>query len=152
MKIYQISQLMHQRLDARYGRGEVEAIARMVMQEVLNYSTVDTVLRAQNDAPGFFDDPAVRQAWCGCLWMGASMGHVDPLKEVNAAATRIANNITTQEQEASEYNGNNFDEILKQRKKEVAEQREMMQELGIATGRNENRDADETEDEEKEDE
>ena len=56
MKIYQISQLMHQRLDARYGRGEVEAIARMVMQEVLNYSTVDTVLRAQNDAPGFFDD------------------------------------------------------------------------------------------------
>ena len=42
------------------------------------------------DAPGFFDDPAIRQAWCGCLWMGASMGHVDPLKEVNAAATRIA--------------------------------------------------------------
>ena len=84
--------------------------------------------------------------------MGASMGHVDPLKEVNAAAARIANNITTQEQEASEYNGNNFDEILKQRKKEVAEQREMMQELGIGTGRNENRDADETEDEEKEDE
>lgn len=51
------------------------------------------------------------------------MGHVDPLKEVNAAATRIANNITTQEQEASEYNGNNWDENVKQRKKEIAELR-----------------------------
>ena len=85
----------------------------------------EAVASGRIDAPGFFDDPAVRQAWCGCLWMGASMGHVDPLKEVNAAAARIANNITTQEQEASEYNGNNFDEVLKQRKKEVAAQQEM---------------------------
>lgn len=71
------------------------------------------------DAPGFFDDPAIRQAWCGCLWMGASMGHVDPLKEVNAAATRIANNITTQEQEASEYNGNDWAANVRQRRKEL---------------------------------
>lgn len=71
------------------------------------------------DAPGFFDDPAIRQAWCGCLWMGASMGHVDPLKEVNAAATRIANNISTQEQEASEYNGNDWAANVRQRRKEI---------------------------------
>ena len=81
------------------------------------------------EAPGFFDDPAVRQAWCGCLWMGASMGHVDPLKEVNAAAARIANNITTQEQEAMEYNGNNWDEIVKQRTKEVRETASLMQQI-----------------------
>lgn len=90
----------------------------------------EAVATGRIDAPRFFDDPAVRQAWCGCLWMGASMGHVDPLKEVNAATVRIANNITTQEQEASEYNGNNFDEIMKQRKKEVAMQRELGQEAG----------------------
>lgn len=91
----------------------------------------EAVATGRIEAPGFFDDPAIRQAWCGCLWMGASMGHVDPLKEANAAATRIANNLTTQEQEASEYNGNNFDEIMKQRKKEVAMQRELTQETGI---------------------
>lgn len=90
----------------------------------------EAVATGRIEAPGFFDDPAIRQAWCGCLWMGASMGHVDPLKEANAAATRIANNLTTQEQEASEYNGNNFDEIMKQRKKEVAMQRELGQEAG----------------------
>lgn len=72
------------------------------------------------DAPGFFDDPIIRDAWCGCQWMGASMGHVDPLKEVNAAEKRIQNNISTQEQEASEYNGNDWSANVRQRKKEIA--------------------------------
>lgn len=71
------------------------------------------------EAPGYFDDPAVRQAWCGCLWMGASMGHVDPLKEVKAASERINLNISTQEQEASEYNGNDWNANIRQRKKEL---------------------------------
>ena len=56
MKIYEISLQMHHRLDAVYGAGEVEAMTRMVMDEVLHYSPVDTVLRAQNDAPDFFED------------------------------------------------------------------------------------------------
>ena len=80
----------------------------------------EAVATGRIEAPGFFDDPAIRQAWCGCVWMGASMGHVDPLKEVNAAATRIANNITTQEQEASEYNGNDWAANVRQRRRELA--------------------------------
>lgn len=103
----------------------------------------EAVAAGRIEAPGFFDDPAIRQAWCGCLWMGASMGHVDPLKEVNAAAARITNNLSTQEQEASEYNGNNFDEIIKQRKKEVVLQREIAREAG----QEDNRDEEEKEDE-----
>lgn len=79
----------------------------------------EAVANGRIEAPGFFDDPAVRQAWCGCMWMGASMGHVDPLKEVNAATVRIANNITTQEQEASEYNGNDWLANIRQRRKEI---------------------------------
>ena len=80
----------------------------------------EAVALGRIEAPGFFDDPAVRLAWCGCSWMGASMGHVDPLKEVNAAAARIANNITTQEQEAMEYNGNDWAANVRQRRKEIA--------------------------------
>jgi len=86
----------------------------------------EAVATGRIEAPGFFDDPAIRQAWCGCVWMGASMGHVDPLKEVNAAATRILNNITTQEQEAAEYNGNDWAANVRQRKKEIS----VMKELG----------------------
>lgn len=85
----------------------------------------EAVAAGRIDAPGFFDDPAVRLAWCGCSWMGASMGHVDPLKEVNAAEVRIRNNITTEEQEAMEYNGNDRSAIVRQRKKEIAEKAEM---------------------------
>ena len=72
------------------------------------------------DAPGFFDDPVIRQAWCGCMWMGSSMGHVDPLKEIVAASKRIELNVSTQEQEASEYNGNDWQANIIQRKKELA--------------------------------
>ena len=85
----------------------------------------EAVATGRIDAPGFFDDPAVRQAWCGCIWTGSSMGHVDPLKEVNAATIRIANNITTQEQEAAEYNGNDWAANVRQRKKEIVESKEM---------------------------
>lgn len=80
----------------------------------------EAVALGRIDAPGFFDDPAVRQAWCGCIWMGASMGHVDPLKEVNAAEKRIQLNISTEEQEASEYNGNDWNANVRQRRKEIS--------------------------------
>lgn len=85
----------------------------------------EAVATGRIDAPGFFDDPAVRQAWCGCVWMGASMGHVDPLKEVNAASARIQNNITTQEQEAAEYNGNDWAANIRQRRKELTVLRDL---------------------------
>ena len=92
----------------------------------------EAVASGRIDAPGFFEDPAVRQAWCGCMWVGASMGHVDPRKEVEAAALRIANNITTQEQEASEYNGNDWSANIRQRKKEMSVLKEMHEQFGIA--------------------
>lgn len=79
----------------------------------------EAVASGRIEAPGFFDDPAIRNAWCKCMWMGSSMGHVDPLKEVKAASERIANNISTQEQEASEYNGNDWNANIRQRKKEI---------------------------------
>lgn len=88
-------------------------------QPIYEQFLAEAVAIGRIDAPGFFDDPAIRQAWCGCSWMGASMGHVDPLKEVNAAAMRIAQNITTQEQEASEYNGNDWSANVRQRRREL---------------------------------
>lgn len=49
-------QLMHQRLDATYGQGEVDALSRMVMEEVLHYSPVDMVLRGEIEQPAFFTE------------------------------------------------------------------------------------------------
>jgi len=88
-------------------------------QPIYEQWLAEAVAAGRIEAPGFFDDPAIRQAWCGCTWMGASMGHVDPLKEVEAAERRIANNISTQAQEASEYNGNDWADIVRQRRREI---------------------------------
>lgn len=88
-------------------------------QPIYEQWLAEAVALGRIDAPGFFDDPAVRRAWCGCLWIGSSMGHVDPKKEAEAAAMRIALNISTQEQEASEYNGNDWDANVRQRRKEI---------------------------------
>lgn len=79
----------------------------------------EAVALGRIEAPGFFEDAAIREAWCGCKWMGASQGHVNPVQEANAAKTRIALNISTEEQEAAEYNGNDWNAVVRQRKKEL---------------------------------
>lgn len=95
------------------------AFNAMFNQQIYEQWLSEAVSIGRVEAPGYFDDPAIRKAWCGCSWMGASMGHVDPLKEVKAAGERIALNISTEEQEASEYNGNDWHANIRQRKVEI---------------------------------
>lgn len=88
-------------------------------QPVWEAFLAEAVALGRIEAPGFFDDPAIRRAWSGCQWNGVTMGHVDPKKEVEAAIMRIAHNMSTEEQEAAEYNGNSWQEVIRQRRKEV---------------------------------
>ncbi len=90
-------------------------------QQVWEMWLSEAVAIGRVEAPGFFDDPAIRRAWCGCMWNGVTMGHVDPKKEVEAAIMRIAHNLSTEELEAAEYNGGDWTEIVRQRRKEVSE-------------------------------
>ena len=120
----------------------------MFNQPVYEQWLAEAVAVGRIEAPGFFDDPAVRAAWCGCSWMGASMGHVDPLKEVNAAAGRIANNITTQEQEASEYNGNDWAANIRQRRREITALADLQDMANTAGGPPDENDDNDEEDEE----
>lgn len=92
---------------------------QMFNQQVWETWLSEAVANGRVEAPGFFDDPAIRRAWCGCTWNGVTMGHVDPKKEVEAAIMRIAHNMSTEEQEAAEYNGNDWSEIIRQRRKEI---------------------------------
>lgn len=72
------------------------------------------------EAPGFFDDPVIRQAWCKAEWIGTSMGQLDPLKEIKAAALKVQSNFSTQEREALEITGADYNDIIRQRKIEAA--------------------------------
>lgn len=87
----------------------------------------EAVATGRIEAPGFFEDPAIRRAWSGCMWTGVTMGHVDPKKEVEAAILRINHNLSTESLEAAEYNGGNWNEIIRERKKELEASAEIAQ-------------------------
>jgi lambda family phage portal protein len=78
-------------------------------------------------APRYFDDPVIRKAWCGAEWNGPAAGQLDPVKEVNAAKTRVDNGFSTREQETMEINGGNFDRNIQQAKRE----QKLMKEAGL---------------------
>lgn len=63
-------------------------------------------------APGFFNDPLIRAAWCGSRWDGPAQTHLDPEKEANANAMIVNQGWKTNEQVAREYYGANFAENI----------------------------------------
>lgn len=94
-------------------------------QPVYEQWLAEAVALGRIEAPGFFDDAGIRDAWCGCQWIGASQGHVNPVQEAEAAAQRVALNISTEETEALEFNGSDWAENIRQRAKEIAARREI---------------------------
>jgi len=110
------------RVVKRYRQRFIDSFNQPVYEQWLS----EAVALGRIEAPGFFDDPAVREAWCGCEWIGASQGHVNPEKEVNAARTRMELGLSTGELEAMEYNGSDWMENMAQRGKEI---RQMLNEI-----------------------
>ncbi|WP_306600751.1 phage portal protein [Geothrix sp. 21YS21S-2] len=80
-------------------------------------------------APGFFDDPAIRRAYLGCLWIGDAQSQIDPVKEGEAAALRIETGTSTLEAETIAANGGDWEENAVQQGKERARRKE----LGLVT-------------------
>ena len=96
-----------------------------VCQPIYEAWLSEAVALGRIECPGFWDDPLIRAAWCGVEWVGASMGQIDPLKEVNAAMARISTGISTREREAAEFNGSNFAENAQVLKNENALMRDI---------------------------
>ena len=75
-------------------------------------------------APGFFDDPLARWAYCQAEWHGPSQGQIDPLKEVDAAKIRIEEGLSTRARETAELTGGDFEAYHRQRTREERIRRE----------------------------
>ena len=56
-------------------------------------------------APGFFEDPIIKKAWCGSQWAGPGPGMIDPKKEIEAMQLRIALAVSTHEDEYESLHG-----------------------------------------------
>ncbi len=70
------------------------------------------------DAPGFFDDPIIREAWSGTRWIGPVQGQLDPKKEAEAAILLINRGLKTHEQVTREIGGGDWEENIAQLKHE----------------------------------
>ena len=79
----------------------------------------EAVAKGRITAPGFFNDPAVRAAWCGAEWFGPTQGHLNPMQEANAAKVRIETGISNRERESAEMNGQDWNEIQSQSAREI---------------------------------
>jgi lambda family phage portal protein len=87
----------------------------------------EAVARGRIKAPGFFNDPIKRKAWCGAEWNGPSPGQLDPVKEVTAATMRINNGLSTREKETQELTGGDFDRNIEQ----LAREKKLMESANI---------------------
>ena len=81
-------------------------------------------------APGFWDDPLVRAAWCGANWIGPTQSSLDPLKEAKADLLLASRGIKTYEQVTRERSGGSWFENVEQLKKE----NELLAEAGGVIG------------------
>ncbi|MGB8452740.1 MAG: phage portal protein [Anaerocolumna sp.] len=87
-------------------------------QPVYEMWLTEAVAIGRIKAPGFFLDPAIKKAWCRCEWNGPSAGMIDPVKEINAAKSRVELGVSTREREAMELTSTDFERNIAQLEKE----------------------------------
>ncbi|WP_312126554.1 phage portal protein [Brevundimonas sp.] len=73
-------------------------------------------------APDFYD---AIDAYVEGRWRGPGRGHIDPTKEIAAAAARIEAGVSTLEDECAEYDGSDWEEKLEQQARETAKKRDL---------------------------
>ena len=103
--------------------------ARDFCQPVYEAWLAEAIAIGRVKAPLYGTDPVYTAAWSGCDWFGPTQGMIDPVKEVNGAALRIANGLSTSEREAAELTGTDYDDNLVQ----IAQELAARQALGLTT-------------------
>lgn len=88
-------------------------------QPVYEAWLAEAVARGRITAPGFFDDPLIRAAWCGTRWDGPAQTHLDPVKEAVANMRMVEHGWKTNEQVTREYYGENWEENMRALREEM---------------------------------
>ena len=68
----------------------------------------EAVARGRIKAPGFFNDPILRNAWLGADFIGPAQGMLDPTKEITAEEMMCENGFSTRSDSAIKLNGSDF--------------------------------------------
>ena len=102
----------------RFYRGRREWLAQMFCEPIYEAWLDEAVARGRIDAPGYFDDPAMRAAYLRADWVGDSMGQIDPLKEVQAIERRLGLLLTTYADETTGLTGKDWEDVIERRAQE----------------------------------
>lgn len=78
-------------------------------QPVYEWVVTEAVANGRLAAPGFFDDPVVREAWLGSDWIGPARIQLDPLKEASADLVDLNMGTKTRAQIIMERTGGSFE-------------------------------------------
>ena len=106
----------------------VSDFCQPIYEEVI----IEAIAKGRLDAPGFWGAPEIRKAYLKAEWYGPTQGQIDPLKEVNAAVTRVENGFSTRARETSELTGGDFEMNVRQR----AHEEFLMEDAGLKTSGN----------------
>lgn len=93
---------------------------------IYNMWMSEAVARGRISAPGFFQDPLIRNAWLGCEWIGPSQGQLDPVKEVTAEIMSVAAGFSTNADSAIRINGSDWNHNMDQIQREEQKKKEVM--------------------------
>jgi capsid protein len=78
-------------------------------QPVYEWVITEAVASGRLTAPGYFDDPVVREAWLGSDWIGPSRIQLDPYKEASADQIDLQMRTKTRAQIIMERTGGSFE-------------------------------------------
>ena len=101
--------------------------ARDFCQPIYEVWLMEAVANGRIEAPGFFDDPLIRKAWCNADWFGPTMSILDPVKDMNGSTLRVENGVSTREREAAEMTGTDLEENIAQ----LAFEKQLMEKYGM---------------------
>ncbi len=95
-------------------------------QPVYEIWLAEAVALGRIRAPGFFDDPLLRDAWSGAQWIGPVQSHLDPKKEAEAEILLASHGVKTNAQITRELGGGDWEDNIEQ----VAHENEKKREAG----------------------
>lgn len=102
----------------RFFRGRREFLGAGFNQPIFEAWLEEAIAMGRVSAPGFFDDPSIRLAYCGTEWIGDAPGQIDPEKEANAAEKRLSLLLSTHGDEQTQMNGGVWEETVARRSRE----------------------------------
>ena len=86
-------------------------VERGLCKPVYKRWLLEAVIKGRVVAPGFIENTAIREAWCGSKWLGQGQGQLNPVVETRAAIMRIEGGLSTYSKETALIDGDDWDSM-----------------------------------------